>query len=100
MKPGWNTKHLGRLQKCILEEIYGPQGKRMLPATSGNLQKDVQEAYWGDVIEERGPELNRRRAAISRALHMLELRGLIGKGFDMWYIEDRETFFKIREKKR
>ncbi len=80
-------KGLGKLQQCILKELYGNCGRRMFPATNECLQKDIQESHWGDVVLEKGSELNRRRASISRALWSLEMRGLIGYFYGTWYLE-------------
>jgi len=82
------SKGLGKLQKCILKEIHGDHGKRTLPATNDALQQDIQGTYWGDIVWEKGPELSRRRASISRSLRSLKSRGLIGFLYGVWYLDD------------
>jgi len=102
----WNQVHwtkrrdkgLGKIQKVILKEIY----RNRVPSTTYILNKDIQEAIWGDVLVEMCPELNRRRAKISAALHSLETRLIIGQYMGIWYLENEglEAVHKILDKEK
>ena len=98
-------KGLGKLQKCILKEIYGNCGKRLFPPTTHILQMDIQESYWGNVISVEDvkkdplghdPFLFNRRASISQSLRSLQDRGLIGKRMGIWYLE-KEAYRELEK---
>lgn len=89
------SRGLGKLQKCILEQLYKLRtGQVKMEPTTTNVYLNVEEDYWGEVIhrnqykwgecwmvdydEADKPELNRRRAAIGQAIASLKRRELVG----------------------
>jgi hypothetical protein len=85
------SKGLGKLQKCILKEIYKCEG--VMPPARSAIYFKVQEAYFGKAVIpmvgtvkgrilsfitlDETKELNRRRASISQSLGSLKDKGFV-----------------------